>query len=277
MSAAEKTVAYLPDLPRPARRSLATGRTGRSLLDGITIDYGPPELLARVFLKAEAQAREAGVRLEFATFEQLIEVNRAQKQNWRPLLPIFQPGLGGIGPENGFCILGYNSNGEVVATQAARLFTWTNTNFKAEAESLRLFYADPERSKQEGESCRVTARSAEDMFGRVAFSGAVWYHPNYRGHGLTSCVTRISKALAFTRWYTDVTLSIMAEEVVKQGTARRVGYSNVEYEVMLTNSPVGTVRTALIWMRPPEMLEHLEGYLRRADPQIDRIIHDGAA
>lgn len=271
-------VSRLAPLPKPAGKPVRARRAQEtSLLDGITIDYGPPNLLSRLFLKAEAQARHAGVRLAFAPFERLLEVNRAQKANWRPLLPLFQPELGGIGPDNGFCILGYNANGEVVATQAARLYTWTNTSFKEEAESLRLFYKDPERSKREGENCRVTAKSAEDMVGRVAFSGAVWYRPDYRKHGLTSCITRISKALAFTRWHADVTLSIMAEEVVKQGTAKRVGYSQVEFEVMLTNSPVGTVRTALIWMRPPEMLEHLEHYLRRSDPEIDRIIHDGAA
>lgn len=267
-----------PSLPAPASKPVRARRSGESsLLDGITIDYGPPELLGRLFLKAEAHARLAGVRLEFAPMERLREANKTNGGSWRRLVPVFDTTVNDLSTEDSFCIIGYNANNEIVATQAARLYRWTNTTFKQEAESLRMFYRNPELSKGPDESCTVTARSAENILGRVAYSGAVWHRPDYRGKGLISCVTRISKALAFTRWYTDVTMSLMIEDVVAKGTAERTGYSNVEFEVMLNNSPLGTHRTALIWMREQELLDHLEKYLARSDPQIDRVIYDGAA
>lgn len=255
-------------LVHPPARTVAASATARpsawdapwndeqSLLSSITVDYGPPEPIARLFLKAETAAREAGVRLSFAPLEALADINQQHRDSWRPLLPLFMPGLGGVTPETGFCILGRNRAGEVVATQAARLYTWTDTNFKAEAESLRLFYRDPARA-QPGEACRVTATSAEQIYGRIAFSGAVWFRPDYRNRGLQYNLPRLSRVLAFTRWYTDITLSIMAESVARAGAAERAGYRNVDWDVQLTNSPVGTVRCALIWMPQEHLLEDL--------------------
>ena len=83
--------------------------------------------------------------------------------------------------------------------------------------------------------------------GRVVFSGAVWYHPDYRRQGLTSILPRLTKAYALTKWYTDSIVSFMAEDVVKGGTAERAGYAHVEWDVVMKNSMLGDLRLAFIW------------------------------
>jgi hypothetical protein len=53
----------------------------------------------------------------------------------------------------------------VVAAHAGRLFNLTLGSFHELAQSLRLMYADPDRSKLPGEACQVTAaveRGVED-------------------------------------------------------------------------------------------------------------------
>ena len=140
---------------------------GESILDGITIDYGPADALNRLFLNADTATRAKGIRLSFASMDELVDANRRNLDSWQPLVPIFDPEIGGITDKNGFCIVGRNADGEIIATQAARLYNWTDTDLKQEGESLRMFYADPDKSKREGESCTISAPSATRMVGRA--------------------------------------------------------------------------------------------------------------
>jgi hypothetical protein len=244
----------------------------KSIIPDITLDYGPVDQLARLFQKAEAAAHEAGVWLSFAPLEAMLDVNRNNSRTWRPLVPLFIPEIGGVTPETGLCILARNRQGEVVATQAARLYTWTNTNLKAEAESLRMFYRDPQSSRGATEECRVSAPSATNISGKVVFSGGTWFRPDFRGRGLMYSLPRLSKAVALTRWYSDYTLTVMAESVVNGGTDRRAGYNHMEWDVELIDTPVGSARFALLWTEREALLEYLLEFLDRPDPQVDAVV-----
>src|SRR5262245_42280813 len=185
---------------RPEPQSRAISPRPRSILSDITIEHGPVDLFGRFFLKADTAARERGVFLSFAPLQELVEANRRNRDTWRPLLPLFDPVVSGATTEDSFCIVGRNSSGEIVATQAARLYRWGDTTFHEEAESLRLLYADPERSKQPNETVEVTAKDAKKITGLVIFGGGAWYRPDYRGRQLAQILTRISRACAYTRW-----------------------------------------------------------------------------
>jgi hypothetical protein len=224
----------------------------------LKIGYGPVGLLGRFFLWADSAARERGVTLFFASLRDLIEVNKANSDSWRPLFPVFDPGLGGITPETGFVIFGRNRDGEVVATQAARLYDWSGTTLQDEATSLRMFYADPGAAIARGDRCQINTLIARSITGRIVFSGAGWYRRDYRSKGLATILPRISRAYAFTRWNTDFTISMMADAVVAGGMADRTGYTKVEHcGVELVASPFGGMRCALVWMQPNELLTDL--------------------
>jgi hypothetical protein len=261
----------------PQKPTGAVAPRPKSLLSEIEIDFGPRDLFGRFFLAADTAARARGVELSFAPLETLLEVNRANPATWRPLLPIFDHTAGGIAADNGFAIVGRNRSGEIVATQAARLYKWTDCSFRDAAEDLTLFYPDPERQKRPGERCPVTAPAARNLTGRCVFSGAVWFHPDYRGRWLTGILPRLSRALAHTRWYCDYTLTIMAEGVVRGGTAERVGYRHVDWDLTLINSPVGDhIRCAVCWMPTADMLADLATFADLADAQVDAVVLDRA-
>lgn len=258
----------------------------------LQIDYGPASLLGRFFLWADSAARAKGVVLSFASLEDLVAVNRENRDTWLPLIPIFDPAVGGITARTGFVLLGRNSNGEVVATQAARLYDWPASCFHDEAASLRMFYANPAPAVERGERCEVTAPSAKAITGRVVFSGAGWYRSDYRGRGLSTLLPRISRAYAYTRWRSDYTISMFADAVLAGGMAQRCGYINVEpAAVDLVDSPMGTVRFAFVWMDADEMLSDLDAVLAnaagdeplgaaaggRASAQVDGGVDEGSA
>ncbi|MFM9940710.1 MAG: hypothetical protein ACKVP7_14595 [Hyphomicrobiaceae bacterium] len=261
------------DEPRP----LATdGLAGKSLLDGLRIDYGPVDLLGRFFLKADAALRERGISFSFASLDELVEVNKRNTDTWKPLISIFDPAFGGINATNSFVMVGRNRSGDIVATQAARLFSWTNTTFAEEARSLRLFYTYPDRQKLLGETVEVTAPHADEIRGRVVFSGAVWIRPDYRGRFLTGIMPRISRANAFTSWFTDLTITMMADTLVNKGLAARVGYSQIDWDVKLKNTRFGNQRFALLKMQTGELLDDLAGFIEEIDAQVDRRIENRA-
>ncbi len=232
-----------------------------SLFSQISVQHGPTAFLGRVFLLCEAELRERGVSLAFAGMQELVAVNRANSDSWAPLWSGFNPAFSNLTPDNSFCILGYDRHGEVVATQAARFLDWPDTNYQREAEALRLMYADPEASKLPGEQCRVTALAAKGMSGRVVNTGAGWYRRDFRGKGLVSLLPRMARALAYTRWATDCSVTMMAEPVVRANVFPRTGYRNIEWEVQMVKSRGQIPRFALLWSKHDEMLEDLAEFL----------------
>lgn len=77
----------------------------KRFLDQLDIKHGPRDLLMRYFLKTVNEVEARGVRLEFGTFAELSEINRRNRNSWRPLLSSFQPKVGGVRDDNGFVIL----------------------------------------------------------------------------------------------------------------------------------------------------------------------------
>jgi hypothetical protein len=236
----------------------------------LEICHGPAGLLGRFFLWADTAARERGVTLSFASFDELIEINRANSGTWRPLFPLFNPALGGVTTQTGFVILGRNAAGEVVATQAARFYDWSGTTLHDEAVSLRMLYADADAARARGDRCEIKTAAAREISGRVVFSGAGWYRPDFRGKGLALLLPRISRAFAFTRWQTDYTISIMADAVVAGGFADRTGYTKVAKGAAdLVVTPMGVLRGAFVWMDAAELLSDLEQIIAAANRRAE--------
>src|SRR5262245_54660313 len=238
---------------------------GSPLLAKLGIDHGPADLLGRFFQQADAAAQTLGVTLSFADLGELIEVNAQNRDSWLPLFPTYDIRCNTIGPDDAFCIMGRDRNGKVVATHAGRLFNLKLSNFHDLAQSLLLMYEHPDQSKRPGETCQVTAKAAQSIAGRVVFSGAAWYHPDYRGKQLSRILPILSRAYAFTRWDMDYLVAMMSEGVVRGGMTERTGYTNIDWDIRVTNSPLGNVRFAFMWMERQQLLEDIDKFVARSE------------
>lgn len=232
-----------------------------TLFSQITLSKGNIALFGRTILAAEQMCQALGVRLDFATADEFLSVNDANRSSWLPLASFFHPAFSTLTPENSVFILGRNRGGEVVACQACRFYDWTGTNFKDECESLRFWYDDPASMRNPGERATVSALAARGTTGKVAYSGAAWYRRDYRGKGLVEYLPRLSRAYAAGVWGTETTITMMAENNVKKGVFPRNGYRNIEMDVDVVNSQGGTIRFAYIWTKEEEMEEDLEEFL----------------
>jgi hypothetical protein len=238
-------------------------------LEGIAIDHGPRPLLGRFFLLADRLTKERDVFLEFSSMDELVRINKSNPSSWRPILPHYDPAYGGLHADNAFCIVGRNKLGEVVATQAARLYDWTHTTLMEEAITLRLFYPQPDIMRGSGERCTISAPHAHAISGRVAFTGAAWYRPDHRGRSLAAVLPRIARAYAFAKWRTACNVTFIAERLVAAGLAERCGYTNVQFAVELENFAIGSYRGALVWMEAADMLDDLSSFMASNRSNVD--------
>lgn len=237
------------------------------LLTQLATRFGPTDLLGTFFRCADAAARMRGVTLSFASMAELIAVNEQNRDSWLPLFPTYDIRHNTIAPDEAFCILGRDRHGKAVAAHSGRLFDLGGSSFYDLAQSLHLMYEDPERSMRPGESCEVTAEATRSVKGRVVFSGAAWYHPDYRGRQLSTIVPILSRAYAFTHWNIDYLVAMMSEDVVKGGMTLRTGYTNIDWDIRVTNSPLGNVRFAFMWMEPAQLLQDVAKFVARFEAE----------
>ena len=236
-----------------------------AFIEQLNFTYGPEDLLARFFFKAVNAAADRGVYLEIGTFSDLLEANKANSDSWMPLTTTFQEELGGVTDDTGLVFLGRNAAGEIVATQAARIFKWNRTTFKEEAESLRFFYSKPDRDKGPNESCVVTAPEAAQIRGRVALGGAIWYRPDFRRLQLGEIIPRMARAYAFTLWNYDCHIATITQANVAKAFDKRAGYRDVIPNSMVMRHshtvPDGDLHLALARMTPMQLIDDMVGFL----------------
>ena len=246
-----------------------------SFPDCLQIRYGPQDLLRDFFAKADYAARQRGVYLSVGTVRELAEVNAANRDSWMPLTTTFRD-VGGIDDETCLVFLGRDDSGRVIATQAARIFDWSKSNFKAEAESLRFFYANPERDRRENESCIVSAEGADQITGRVALGGGIWYHPEFRGRQLGGIITRMGRAYAYALWNYDMMIATITQNNLSTKFDRRTGYRDVIPSSMVMRhsetKPDGDLVLALAKMTPAQLIDDVYGFMVNFDAQVDTAV-----
>jgi hypothetical protein len=240
----------------------------RESLSDIRIDYGPSELLGKVFLMTDYALRELGVFLSFGSFEELAETNRANRESWLPIVPTFDPSNGLCDSDSGYVLIGRNNSGRIVVTQGTIIFDWTNSNFKEEAESMRLFYTDPQKRARQQERCNVSAPSAASLRGRVAHHGAAWWHPSVRGNLIGSLIARISRAYSYTRWRPDLCLAINSNALIDRGFPVRNGYQHIERGVHIRNFELGDYDGGVVWITVEELLAELPIFLNHLEARF---------
>lgn len=242
-----------------------------SLLSEIRVDFGPQDILGRFFLIADYALQERGVTLGFGGFGELVETNVSNRDTWLPLLPTFHPDNGLTSSDKAYVMLGRNASGQVVTAQAACVFDWQDTSFASEAESLRLYFADPATMARSGEACQITAPSGDALKGLVCFSGGAWWHPSVRGGMIGAILSRVSRAYAYTRWQTDLTIAMMAKGLVQKGFWEQNGYRHAELGCAFQNLAPGNFDGGAVWITAKEIIEDLQMFTAELERKLSSV------
>ena len=230
----------------------------RSLLDQITLVHGPHDLLSRHFRMADAAARDWGLRLRLRSdFDELIELNRENRDSWPPLSPAFDPAHSNLRIDSAFWLEAIDHRGETVVTEIARLFDFKNTNLVEELRSLRIYYENPAPHLAAGERVEIDAPPATAVRGRTMHGGAIWVRPDWRRNGLTRIISRVCAAYALTRWDTAFTWGLVEPRLHAGGLSQAYGPHAVAEGVMLHLAFRGDLPAVLIWMSAEALLADL--------------------
>jgi hypothetical protein len=245
----------------------------RPLLEDVLLNHGPIDQIGRFLLLAESQMRQRGVYLSFASFGDLVDTNRRNKDSWLSLYPAFDPRHNSLRPDDAFCILGRDRYGDVVLTHAARLYRWPTTSFLNEATSLRYLYEEPAPHIANGETCHVTAPIAAAITGNAIFTGAVWYRPDFRKKLLAPIMSRITRYLASSMWPSDLSFALMSKAVIVGGMPERCAMPHLQWAVTSAGSMLGPLTLGIVWQMPEEMLADLTQVLARPVDVFDDVVH----
>jgi len=143
-------------------------------------------------------------------------------------------------PENSYWISGEDEHGEIILTQAGRVYYWPDTTLEQEARLM--FHGGRER----GQRCVVTAADAKLITGVVFYGGAGWVRPEFRGRRLMRLVPRLGRAYALARWPVDWGISFVLPNLVDNGVAAGYGYQRASYSIYFPGSVVGDVDVVLV-------------------------------
>ncbi|MGI9410718.1 MAG: hypothetical protein ACR2OV_11630 [Hyphomicrobiaceae bacterium] len=252
-----------------------------SLLEGLDIVHEPREILGLVLIAASDAMARHGVRMTFGTFNELIAVNAANQDSWFPLHTAFRSDVGGANDENGIVIFGRNRMGRIVTAHAVRLFDWNGTDLKQEAQSLRLFYADPRSARDAGEYCTIHAEAASCVTGRCAYIGGLWCDPGYRGRGRVRLITAVTRATALAQWGFENLVGLMSADNMAKDFHRRTGMVNVlSPGGTLTNSPThpgGDIHFAIAYLSAMQLVDELVKLLLDLRSEVDGMVEQRRA
>jgi GNAT superfamily N-acetyltransferase len=230
------------------------------LPDALTIKHGPAPLLARFVLEGDKLARRMGIRLRLRyDFGELAYVNKAEvaRGRWYRMVDIFNPEYCDLNPENSYWISGENEHGEIVVTQAGRVYYWPCTTLRQEARTM--FYGD----RDVGQQCEVTAADADVITGVVFFGGSVWVRPDFRGRQLSQLLPRLGRAYALARWPVDWGISFVNPVLVEKGVAAGYGYKHISYSIAYPGSPLGDLDLALVSLSAAEAYDDFSDVLAK--------------
>jgi hypothetical protein len=228
------------------------------LPDALTIKHGPAHLLAKFVLEGDKAARRMGIRLRLRhDFHDLVYVNkeRTLRGDWFRLVDMFNPEYCDLTAENSYWISGEDDRGEIVLTQAGRVFYWPETTLEGEARLM--FYG----GQDIGQRCAVTAPAAKLIGGVVFCAGSHWIRPDFRGIRFSQLLGRLGRAYAVARWPVDWAIALITPALVKKGVAAGYGYLHQSRSIFFPESPLGDLELVLNYLSPPETYEDLANFL----------------
>jgi hypothetical protein len=232
---------------------------GSGLLDALTLEHGPREVIVPLMLRANMVMRAIGIRVRIRhDFEALVALNereiaRGQKGNWFPVVNMLKAEYG-ASVENAYWLSGETRDGEIVFTLGGRLYHWPASTLYDEARLM--FYG----GRELGQECRVTAEVTKTITGVVNCGAGMWIRPDYRKLRLTQLISRIGRAYVASRWPVDGSF-ILCQPDVDPRVIAAYGYPPADHSIFFPGSPWGELQLAVAKMTRQQSYDDLAAFL----------------
>ncbi|SDH41299.1 hypothetical protein SAMN05216338_100912 [Bradyrhizobium sp. Rc2d] len=187
-----------------------------------------PLSVSRFIRVYDDAAAQKGIRLSIGyDFREYVSITSALPGK-KPTYPNFRPDRSPIKRGEGYWMIGHDKNNDVVLVEAARLYDLSNTNFAANLESLKAFYADPAIHAHPQDRCRCTAPTARNITGKVAYHGDFWLRKDFRGQGMPEIMAAVLRGISFAMWTPDFVVGLAERWLLSKGVLAQYGHAHYE-------------------------------------------------
>lgn len=185
---------------------------------------------------------------DFDEYARIVNAGRPEQ----PLGPPFDPEKTFLPTARGIWVVGHNSQGQLVHTQAMRLLDLCDQTL---ARYLTARFAEfPPGGvgiDMEGSWFRP-GPGAKRITGRACYHGEMWLKDDaaYRGRGLIDHLARFAFLTALLHWQPDFVFGFMVRTIARRGLAEREGYMHsdpycLSWKIEGRNEPLDC---NMVWM-----------------------------
>ena len=203
----------------------------------------------------------AGMRIEIGDDFSIYRKYRDGQSGRGGIYPMFDAAASFIDATNGFWICGFDAAGELVHTQAARLYDLNGVSLGRHLDMHRHKYITPDTTPDPDKTYYSGPAGLARITGRVLYHGEFWMPGRGlggpRSQGTTALLSRILFEIAAGSWQPDYLFALVPKQLASKGAHLRYGYTHCEPGQWVGPDGQITDEDYLIWMSAEDVTASL--------------------
>lgn len=203
----------------------------------------------------------AGVRVEIGDDFSTYRRHRNAQSDRDAMYPMFDVATSYIDASNGFWVCGFGPKGELIHTQAVRLFDLSGVTLGEHMDMHRHKYITPDTTPDPDLTYYSGPEALGKITGRVCYHGDFWLQPSglggMRSQGATSVFSRILFEIMQFTWRPDYVFALVPLPLAAKGAHLRYGYSHCEPGKWVGPDNQTTDVDYMIWMSAADITKAL--------------------
>ena len=203
------------------------------------------------------ELNDAGLRIEIGDDFTKYRDYRSQQPDRGAMYSMFDVAHSYVDGSNGFWVCGFNSQEEVVHTQAARLLDMSGISLATHLNTHRHKYITPDTTPDPDLTFYKGPEALHTITGNVCYQGDFWLRASGlggpRGKGATSLLSRVLLEIVAATWNPHYVFALVPERLAAKGAHLRYGYCHCEPGQWLGPDQQITEEDYLIWMGAKDM------------------------
>ena len=206
------------------------------------------------------QLEETGISVEIGDDFSIFRRLRKQQTERSGIYPMFDATSSYVDASNAFWVCGFNTEHEMIHTQAVRLLDLQDETLAQHLRVHRHKYITPGSTPDPDNTFFSRLPVLNDISGRVGYHGEFWIKPGTIGRrnmGLTAVLSRIAFEMTMNLWSPDFLFGFIPTPMATRGVAVRYGYTHCELGAWHGPDQDVTSEEMLVWMNHEDLKAHL--------------------
>nr|WP_299969736.1 hypothetical protein [uncultured Roseobacter sp.] len=203
-----------------------------------------------------------GIQVEVGDDFARYRAYRSQQTDRGAIYPMFDVASSYIDRTNGFWICGFDPDGELIHTQAVRLFDLSDASLATHLNDHRHKYITPDTTPDPDLTFFSGPEALHTISGQVCYQGDFWLRANGlggpRSQGATELLSRILFEIMVGAWNPSFVFALVPKRLGAKGAHLRYGYTHCELGRWLGPDQQVTEEEYLIWMGAKDMANMLQ-------------------